>query len=188
MTFPMSPGPDLSSPTLPPQKFVYNSTLNKRKRPSVDNESFDDDRADLSHHTAKKARENSFSQAEGEYTPLTPISPSIQTTDPFQHVSIQSRQTAQATSPCTYYQHTLPTPSSSSPVQVTSSASVESPIPAQNLLLRDIHLNSRTYQLQRKRPAETASQEQLLWEEEDSVLARYAAMNKLLGTRNLDHR
>ncbi len=64
-----------------------------------------------------------------------------------------------------------------------SLSDVDSNIPSQNLLLRNLHLNSRTYQFNQDR-LRAVDQDEEMWEEEEEVVAeRYSAMNKLLGSR-----
>jgi hypothetical protein len=182
----MSPhksSPEPGQPGYTPTNFVYNSAFNKRKRSATQ----DDSDQEVSEHLAKKSRETILPRVENggiEYAPLTPISPPTQVIDPFLGVpinSVEARHTARPPMPA-YYQDTYSTPSTSLFSQTTS---VEPTIPPQNLILRDIHLNSRTYHLQQKRLLETSAQEEFMLEEEDAVQERYSAMNKLLGTRNL---
>jgi hypothetical protein len=62
------------------------------------------------------------------------------------------------------------------------SSDVESDIPSHNVFLRDVHFNSRTF-LQNQKEVEMDKDEEM-WEDEEEVVAeRYAAMNKLLGSR-----
>lgn len=64
-----------------------------------------------------------------------------------------------------------------------SLSDLDSAIPSQNLLLRNLHLNSRTYRLNQDR-LRSEDQDEEMWEEEEEVVAeRYSAMNKVLGSR-----
>ena len=89
------------------------------------------------------------------------------------------------------------TPSSSSSVENTlgppwqegvashQSNNVQTPISEQNVLLRELHMNSRIYQ---NNKAELRLMQEddmeIMWQEEEEVVAeRYAQMNKILGTR-----
>jgi len=61
-------------------------------------------------------------------------------------------------------------------------------IPVQNLLLRNLHMNSRVYQNNQKgmtiAPEDELDEE--MWEvEEEEVAERYAQMNKILGSRKM---
>ena len=52
-----------------------------------------------------------------------------------------------------------------------------------NIFLRDLHLKSRTYQYNQNYPNKLEE----MWErEEEKVFERYAAMNKLLGSRRMN--
>jgi hypothetical protein len=59
-------------------------------------------------------------------------------------------------------------------------------IPSQNLFLRNLHLKSRIY-IQKQRQTEDKDEDMDgIWEEEEEIVAeRYAAMNKLLGSRKM---
>ena len=64
-----------------------------------------------------------------------------------------------------------------------NSSDVDSTIPSQNLLLRNLHLRSRTYQFNQDR-LRSVDRDEEMWEEEEEVVAeRYSAMNKVLGSR-----
>jgi hypothetical protein len=60
-------------------------------------------------------------------------------------------------------------------------------IPVQNLLLRNLHMNSKAYQNNKVSKALTSEDEdEEMWEEEEEVVAeRYAEMNKILGSRKI---
>ena len=70
----------------------------------------------------------------------------------------------------------------SAPLSYMSPSDQEFAIPVQNLLLRNLHMNSRVYQNNQKHIGEENGEE--MWEEEEEVVTeRYAEMNKILGER-----
>jgi hypothetical protein len=57
-------------------------------------------------------------------------------------------------------------------------------IPSHNLFLRDIHMKSRNYIEHQRQTSDRDEEMHEMWEEEEEMVAeRYAAMNKLLGSR-----
>lgn len=67
--------------------------------------------------------------------------------------------------------------------QYTSTSSdVKFDIPSHNVFLRNLHLNSRPF-LQNQKQMERDKDEEMWEDEEEAVAERYAAMNKLLGSR-----
>lgn len=64
-----------------------------------------------------------------------------------------------------------------------SSDVVDTPIPSQNLLLRNLHMQSRTYQFNQDHLRSMDKDEEMWEEEEESVAERYSEMNKLLRSR-----
>ena len=60
---------------------------------------------------------------------------------------------------------------------------IQIPVPSQNMLLHNLHLQSRAYQIQQHRLRSEDEDEEMWEEEEEAVAERYSAMNKLLGSR-----
>jgi len=64
-----------------------------------------------------------------------------------------------------------------------SSDVADTPIPCQNLLLHNLHMQSRTYQFNKDHLRSMDKDEEMWEEEEESVAERYSEMNKLLRSR-----
>lgn len=141
-----------------------------------------------SDHIPKKQRDEIV-------TPLTPTSPpsslsSIQALSPpadqrlyhSYNPPVTNDNDIQPSSNLSYF--TYP-PTSKQQVHQPDSSRVDTAISSQNLFLRDLHLKSRAYQNNQCHFDEIDKDEdEEMWEEEEeSVTERYAAMNKLLGSR-----
>ena len=153
----------------------------KRKRHSDNEEDLPLNEFIESDHISKKQRDEVI------VAPLTPTSPPSSFTSTNRYsppaadhdipsYNIIHNKKAVITHPSYVAQHQHHTKS-------RSSSDVDSAIPYQNLLLRNLHLNSRTYQFNQDR-LRSVDQGEEMWEEEEEVVAeRYSAMNKVLGSR-----
>lgn len=148
----------------------------KRKR-DCDGFIIDNDEVREGYHSHKKHHV--------DVRPLTPTSPplssslsSIQTLSPpsndDQHVYQHAKQDISAI-------HSHDNNTRPSEAQI---------IPSQNLFLRNIHMKSRIYIQNQPQPEndddKNEEMDEEMWEEEEEIVAeRYAAMNKLLGSRKM---
>ena len=146
------------SDDLPPSGFVENDHITKKQRDEV-------------------------------VAPLTPTSP------PISFPGLQ-RPSPPSSQESIQYFYTLPndnTPSLPPPSYVTYPppkeiecipSDNEPLISSQNIFLRDLHMNSRTYQYNHTwRGSETHKDDEMWEEEEETVAERYSVMNKILGSR-----
>ena len=172
---PLSP-PILHEPySTPPYTSSQSSLSRKRKRQHNTNE---DLRLNQYDHKSKKQ------QDEVIFAPLTPTSPPSL----FASININAPPATEHEVPSHGYQnngvitnrwdisqHSKPNPNSSA---------ITPTVPSQNILLRDLHLNSRTFQYNQDCLLRSNDQNEEMWEEEEEVVAeRYSAMNKVLGSR-----
>jgi hypothetical protein len=156
----------------PPQASSW-SGPRKRKRVHRDDE---DSLIDVfeTEHITKKQRD--------EYVPLTPTSPPFHSTT--QPISTASHP-SYAQAPAKYTFTTTSKLYDFHPNEQTRHPASDAlfEVPSHNLLLHEVHLNSRVFQQNQKR-MESEDMDVDMWEEEEEVVAdRYAAMNKLLGSR-----
>jgi hypothetical protein len=153
----------------------------KRKRPSDTEEDLPLNEFIENDHISKKQRDEVI------VAPLTPTSP------PSSFISINRYSPPVADHDIATYHNThnkkaiITHPSYVAQHQhhkkSHSSSDIDSTIPSQNLLLRNLHLNSRTYQFNQNR-LRSVDQDAEMWEEEEEIVAdRYSAMNKVLGSR-----
>jgi hypothetical protein len=170
----------------PPPYTSFEQSSRKRKR-QYDNE--DDfvltDLAEKEHITKKHRDE--------VVVPLTPTSPPTSFSS-FQRSSASVCEFSHALPPHPTHKDVvshLPPPSYVAyppPQELSKShpSDVDITIPSQNLFLRNLHMNSRAYQLNQNRFAAEDKDEEMWVEEEEIVAERYSAMNKILGSRKLN--
>jgi hypothetical protein len=162
--------------TFPLQTYIpTQQTSGKRKR-EHDNNDFD---VVETPHILKKQRD--------EVPPVTLPSPpsslaSLQSFSPRSDQEIHRHYNAHRSSADIEIAPPLSEPTQFRSEQYTPiSSDVEFDIPSHNVFLRNVHLNSRPF-LQNQKQMEMDKDE--MWEdEEEAVAERYAAMNKLLGSR-----
>jgi hypothetical protein len=170
--------PPMDYQTYPLQTYIPQQTSLKRKR-EYDHDDFD---VVETPHILKKQRD--------EVPSLTPPSPpsslvSLQSFSPrseqdVHHIynSHSNNKEIKTAVPLAYHDHQHTQEIKIEPL----SSDVESDIPSHNVFLRNVHFNSRTF-LQNQKQMEMDKDEEM-WEDEEEVVAeRYAAMNKLLGSR-----
>lgn len=159
----------------PPSTSSQTSSSHKRKR------EFDTDETDVfrTDHIVKKQRDEFI-------TPLTPTSPPS-TLSVFQRLTPPSDHDG----PYLYHHNQLHNKNDTNhfdrasyvtyPLQEnikSHSSDVFTSIPAQNRLLRDLHLSARANQSAKKHDDEE------MWEEEEEIVSgRYSEINKVLGNR-----
>ena len=157
----------------PPYTVSQDTSLRKRKRQY-------DSEEDLPLHEFIENEHISKKQRDEVAAPLTPTSP------PSSVTSIQRFSSPPSSEQDTHFlyddKNVITHPSYMTQRSTNSHPSdVENPIPSQNLLLRDLHMNSRAYQINQDR---SMDKDEEMWQEEEEIVAeRYSAMNKLLGSR-----
>ena len=165
--------------TFPLQNCVPTQQSSGKRKREHDNNDFD---VGETPHILKKQRD--------EVTPLTLPSPpsSLASLQSFSPRSDQETHRHHNAHPSSADIKTTPP---SGPTQFRSeqyapiSSDVESDIPSHNVFLRNVHLNSRPF-LQNQKQMEMDKDEEMWEDEEEAVAERYAAMNKLLGSRRRD--
>ena len=164
----------------------YTSSLSqestrKRKRHSSTEEDLSLNEIIENDHISKKQRDEII------VAPLTPTSPPYS----FIHINRYSPPATDHDSPnvnphnnhVIFTNHPSCVTQHQHHTQSQCQSEVDSTIPSQNLLLRNLHLNSRTYQFNQER-LRSVDHDEEMWEAEEEVVAeRYSAMNKLLGSR-----
>ena len=186
--YPYSPPVFPQTYSSPPYNNSQDSSSRKRKRQYETEE-------DLPTHVFIENEHISKKQRDEVVAPLTPtsppssiisvqrfLSPSSSEHHPLLHngsnvrivIGDSNNTKISITNPSFTIQH--PSTSQSSDV-------VDTPIPSQNLLLRNLHMQSRTYQFNQGHLHSIDKDEEMWEEEEESVAERYSAMNKLLGSR-----
>jgi hypothetical protein len=183
--YPYSPPMFPQTYSSPPYNTSQDSSSRKRKRQYETEE-------DLPTHVIIENEHISKKQRDEVVAPLTPTSP------PSSVISVQS-----FSSPLSSEHHLLhnsnnvrivigsntkisiinPSFTIQHPSTSHSSDVVDTPIPPQNLLLRNLHMQSRTYQFNQDHLRSMDKDEEMWEEEEESVAERYSEINKLLRSR-----